>query len=224
MPKDPRSRGKGTRREIVIVEDPVVKRDPKFEAFTREVRSEAAHIFKRHLAKETLELGKFATEFKKQAADPAVSWESMVGTALERLLKVQDLLGKMSLCLSLGVPPAAESTASSKPVLLQKLLGAELNVVWKMCANFGSVFAAETFAGIKVMIEKTPQCADLRLALTSSQTTTRMFLCKYVSKIHTMLLTLGSLLEKNSEKFATAYSDDPAKEYEAITKKKTVFL
>lgn len=224
MPKEPRIKGKGLRRELVVVEDPVVKRDPKFDAFTRNLRSETAHIFKHSLTKTTLELGKFSTEFKAQTADTSIPWPTLVNTALERLLEVQDLLGKMSLCLTLGVPPAAESTATSKPVILQKLLGKELNVVWKMCANFGTVFASETFGELKVYIEKFPECGDFKTALASGQMTTRMFLHRYVARIHTMLLTLGSLLEKNSDKFEAAYSEDPEKHYEKMLSKKNTFM
>lgn len=208
-----------------MVEDPIVKRDPKFEEFTRELRGEAAHIFKHSLTKTTLELGEFAKDFKKQAVeDPNISWEALVEMALQRLLGVQDLLGKMSLCLSLGVPPTTESTATSKAVVMQKVLGKELNIIWKMCTSFGAVFAAETFAELKVFIEKTPECGDFKVALTAGHATTRMLLYKYVAKIHSMLLTLCSLLEKNSDKFEAAYAEDPAKHYEAASKRKSTFM
>lgn len=224
MPKEARIKGKGTRREIVVVEDPIVKRDPKFDAFTRDLRSEAAHIFKHSLTEATLDLGKFTTDFKRQTADMSIPWETLVNTALERLLSVQDLLGKMSLCLTLGVPPTTESTATSKAVILQKLLGAELNVVWKMCTNFGAVFTSETLAELKVFIEKNPECGDFKMALAAGTSTSRMFLHRYVSKIHVMLLTLGSLLEKNADKFEAAYSEDPEKHYESASKRKNTFL
>lgn len=224
MPKEPRSKGKGARREMVIVEEPVVKRDPKFDAFTRDLRSEAAHIFRHSLTKVTLDLGNFTTDFKRQTSDMSIPWETLVNTALERLLEVQDLLGKMSLCLTLGVPAAAESTASSRPVILQKLLGAELNVVWKMCTNFGAVFASESVADLKVFIEKIPECGDFKMALASGVSASRMFLHRYVSKIHAMLLTLGSLLEKNADKFEAAYSEDPDKHYESASKRINTFL
>jgi len=115
---------------------------------------------------------------------------------------VQDSLGKLMLCLKLGLPGSADPSAGFS-TRLQESLAAELQAVWKACSNTAALFTADSRAVLREQTQRHPEPEDLRIAAERAPSDMRFMATRYLRRVCELLLTLQDILAKNRDRFAT---------------------
>lgn len=165
------------------------------------LRAEAGEILRVRLSAQILGVMGAVSALEASAASAASMTRASLLDVVARVLAVQDTLGKLMLCLKLGLPSASDRRAGRFGTGIQASLAAELAAVWKACSNFGTLFTGDAQGVLGEEALRHPRVADHRRATEHAADDMRFMATRFLRRIGELLLTLQDILQKNRDRF-----------------------